>query len=154
MLPQCRYLIVCRNGRVTRPGERVTAVGVDGAEELTGAGGGELVLADPVAAITPEPGKRYPIVMDQLLLSAQMSGGSGPHALNVELLRWYLGEAYQVFATPTTTLDFGRDRATARAFHVRLRPIIFPTAGQYTFRLLCDGVEIGRAELELMEPTT
>jgi hypothetical protein len=153
MLPQCRYFVVSRDGRVTGVGERAVIVGPDGeGVELTGDGAGQLILGDPLHALTPEPGKRYPLVIGRLYLYAQMSSGSGPHRLSVELLRWYAGQPFQVFATPETPLDFGRDRAAVRAYHVILRPVVFPTPGQYTFRLLCDGAEIGVAELELREP--
>jgi hypothetical protein len=148
VLPQCRYFVICRDGRVTGPGEDIRI----GGEAVTAAESGRFILIDLIASVGPEPGEAYPIFLDRLYLFALMSGGSGRHGLSVELVRWYQGQQYQVFLTPTTPLDFGRDRAAARAYHVLLRPVAFPTAGQYTFRLLCDGTEIGRAELELTEP--
>jgi hypothetical protein len=152
MLPQCRYLIVCMNGRVTATGEQVMVTRPGGMPDLlTETGGGHLALLDPVPALRPPTGRRYPGVFDGLFLYAQVSGGSGRHDLGVELVRWYLGQTYQVFRTAVTPLDFGRDRAAPHDFRVRLAPIVFPTAGQYTFHLLCDGTEIGRAELELLE---
>lgn len=153
-LPACRYFLVCMDGRVTEPGERVIARDADGAEaEMVAATGGQIVLLNPVVSLRPEPRGRYPGLHDRLFLFAQLTDGHGPHGLAVELVRWYQGQTYRVFGTPETPLDFGRDRAAASVYRVRLNTVWFPTPGQYTFRLLCDGTEIGRAEVELLEPS-
>jgi hypothetical protein len=150
--PQCRFVLLSLAGRVIAPGERLSLETDAGAESLADPAARHTVLLDPVSAIRPEPGKRYPIVLAQLHVYAQLSGGSGPHRLSVEMLRWYQGQPFTVFRTPDTPLDFGRDRAAAAVYRVLLKPVIFPTAGQYTFRVWCDGTPIGHAELELETP--
>ena len=132
-IPICRYLTICTDGRVTAAGE--------------------VELLNPLHALMPPSGRRYPAIVPSLYLFAQMTAGWGPHVLAAELLRWFEGQTYQVFRTPNTPHDFGRDRAGSHNFHLRLTPVIFPTAGQYTVLLLCDGTESGRAELELLVPT-
>jgi hypothetical protein len=153
MLPQCRYFLICQNGHRTSPGEQVTLTRADGeVEVLVEPTGRHEVLVNPVIALGPSPGQRYPGVFERLYLYAQMSGGNGLHRLSIELLRWYQGQTYPVFRTPETPTQFGTDRAKTNTFRVRLAPIVFPTAGQYPFRLLCNGTEIGCAEIELLEP--
>jgi hypothetical protein len=140
------------DGRVTDPGERVIARDAAGIEaELVAATGGQVVLLNPVIALRPEPRGRYPAMHDRLYLFAQLTEGHGPHGLAVELLRWYQGQTYLMFRTPETPYDFGTDRAASHTYRVRLNTVWFPTPGQYTFRLLCDGAEVGRAEVELLE---
>jgi hypothetical protein len=166
MLPICRYFLVCMEGHVTNAGERVVVLdAADAGIGLTGQAGGEIVLVNPVHALAPPPGRRYPAIIGSLYLFAQMSGGHGLHRLSIELIRWYQGEQFQVFLTPETPHVFGPDRAAAHVYRVRLAPVIFPVAGQYTFRLVCDrpaNVRLGavipdeyliaRAEVELLEP--
>jgi hypothetical protein len=154
--PHARYLVVCLNGRATARGEQVVAVGDGGQTELADAAGGHLVLVDPVRTLAPGPRKPpFPCFVPTLYLYAQLGGGTGPHELSVELVRWgkgeHAGRFYPVFESPRTPLDCGRDRAAAHVYHARFAPCILPTAGQYSFRLLCDGEEIARAELELLE---
>jgi hypothetical protein len=151
-LPVCRYVLACLDGRVTAPGERIVAQDAAGAEvELVPATGGQIVLLNPVITLWPEPRGRYPSMYDRLFLFAQLTNGHGRHGLAVELLRWHQGQTFQMFRTPETPHDFGTDRAAAHIYRVRLNTVWFPTAGQYSFLVLCDGTEIGRAEVELLE---
>ena len=84
-----------------------------------------------------------------VILYAQLSDGVGLHRLSVELIRWYLGVQYSVFPTPDTLIDFGTNPTGVVRYYVRLTQVIFPVAAQYSFRLHCDGQEIGQAEVEL-----
>ena len=159
-LPTCRYFIVCTDGRATVAGEPVRLSDPDsGVVEVADPTGGRLVLLHPVHALRPP--RPYPAIVPNLYLYAHLSNGSGRHALAIELRRWYRGEPFRVFRSPQTWIDFGTDRADVRAFQVRLAPVIFPTAAQYTLRLLCDGTEdeggeegneLAQAHLELLDP--
>ena len=151
MNPLCRYFLVCAEGHVTAAGELVTVTQPSG----TGFGmtynsaGGDVVLVNPVHAIRPLANRpRYP-VYENLVLFAQMTNGTGSHGISVELIRWHEGREYPVFRTPETPLAFGNDPTAVSRYYLRLAPIIFPVAAQYSFRLLCDGQEIGQAEVEL-----
>jgi hypothetical protein len=151
MFPLCRFVLVCEDGHITAPGERVIV------EQPNGAGvvladdpaGDEYALVNPVHAIRPPTARpRYPVYRD-VVLYAQLSDGGGRHRLSVELIRWYQGFQYFVFHTPETLIDFGTNPTAVVRYYVRLTQVIFPVAAQYSFRLHCGRQEIGQAEVEL-----
>jgi hypothetical protein len=151
MNPLCRFVLVCQDGHITSPGERVVVEQPNGPGVVLAddPGGNEYALVNPAHVIRPSPERpRYPVYRD-LVLYAQVTDGRGPHRLSVELIRWYLGFEYDVFRSPETPIDFRTNPIAVVQYYVRFDTVIFPVAAQYSFRLLCNGSEIGQAEVEL-----
>ena len=151
-IPICRCLLICMDGRTAKPGEQTIIVGADGnSVELLDSGGDRILLQNPVVALAPKPGRGYPAVIDQLFVYSQLSGGSGVLEVSIDVHRWRFGESYRLFRTPSTPIDFGIDRAAVMTYSVRLKPIIFPHSGQYSFRLVRSEVVIGETHLKMLE---
>lgn len=151
MNPLCRHFLICADGHITDPGERVVVEQPNG-PGLELADHPALVLANPLHVLAPEPGRRYPAIIPRVVLFAQLTNGTGSHRMGVELIRWYQGQQFQVFPASNTPLDFGTDPLNVVQYWDWFDTVIFPVAAQYSFRLLCNGQEIGQAEVELREP--
>ena len=151
-IPLCRFVLLCMDGRLANPGDRIQWFEPDGSlHDFEETSGDRFFLWSPVFALEPPAGRGYPAVVDQLYLFAQLSNGSGEHELSVEAMRFRSGESFRLFRTSGTPLDCGNDRAAVQTYTARLKKVIFPHAGQYTFRLICDGAIIGEAHIELLE---
>jgi hypothetical protein len=112
-IPRCRYVILCLDGRLSNLDDRIEIIESDGTRyEIDDTTGDRFLLWSPVFMLTPDPGRNYPALIEQLYLFAQLSNGSGEHRLAIEALRLRGGESFRLFlehfAFPSSAASLGR----------------------------------------------
>jgi uncharacterized protein DUF6941 len=109
------------------------------------ADGRQISLTNLIHALRLKPGALFPHVVPQICLFAQLTDAHGDWPITVQLWQPRLyGEDSLLFPAQPRKMSFGSDPLVIHGLPIRLRNIVFPAAGLYEFRLLCDQLLIAR----------
>ena len=107
-----------------------------------------VTLRDIIYAIVRLPGEPFPCIRDKMSLFAILTNGRGIHEFTIELSRFDRGEERLVRpAWGPVQRDLGQDPTVVHGFPITLGNIVFQDAGQFIFRLFCDGQAIAEEQI-------
>ena len=110
--------------------------------------GRQYSLLNLVHVIRPSEGAEYPYRRDELCFFVQMTDGRGTNSFQLQLVILEDEETTNR-TTPGIARDLGPNPIAVHGWSLTLRNILFPRAGLYEFRLLCNGHEIAREPILL-----